>query len=86
VSREMILDGFKVVVPLTPESTKRVETVARGLKAIQSRLTGASVFLFMPNAERDAIGDALRELVNAAEALLVVSAAAAGPSSPTPKS
>lgn len=81
--KEVILDGFRVVLPLTPEAANRVKRVWNGLKALESLACSAGMFL--GRKEMSEILAALKVLTETCETIVVASDAAAGPSSPTPK-
>jgi hypothetical protein len=83
VPREIILHGLRIVVPLAPEAQDRIRRVWSGMKALESQLPRAG--LFMSPKDRTAIADALKVIVETCEDLLLASGVSAAPSSPTPK-
>jgi hypothetical protein len=84
VAKGAILCGFKVQVPLTPEDRLLVLKIAKGLGLLRDR--AAKIPRFLTQQGDNEIIEGLEALRVLAVSLLAASSAAAGRSSPTPRS
>lgn len=78
---EVIFDGFRIVLPLTPEARSRLAILWQGGKTIESHLPRLG--LLMSAADRLAIAGAVRVLTEGIDSILSASDAAAEPRSKT---
>lgn len=82
MKQEVIFEGFRVALPLTPETASRMKIVWSGLKRLEDLLRKPAVKFVAKAEDVEMIGEALKVLTGACESLITASDVAAASSSP----